>query len=139
MPSSLWPAPRLKSRRKGTLPFHWNGLTISCRPGGRVVDRRLEVDAADVVGVEGESCTGFARVRVALKVPKLTPLVVRLTVRVPPCLHVSFDEPRLIGREAVGHLLGQPLDGAGREDVRGVAFDELPELSRAERVAVHVR
>ena len=48
------------------------------------------------------------------------------------------DQPSLIGGEAVGHLLGEPLDRAGREDVRRVPLDELADLSGAEGIAVDV-
>ena len=49
------------------------------------------------------------------------------------------DQLLLIGGEAVGHLLGQPLDCARRENVRGVPFDELADDASAEGIAVHVQ
>ena len=48
------------------------------------------------------------------------------------------DEPVLVRGEAVGHLFGEALDGAGREDVRRVALDELADEAGAERIAVDV-
>ncbi len=48
------------------------------------------------------------------------------------------DQPVLIGGEAVGHLLGESLDRAGREDVRRVPLDELADLAGAEGIPMDV-
>jgi hypothetical protein len=107
------------------------------RRGRRVVDRRLEVDPTHTVGVERDPAggrLGSGRTQRPVSDP-LGPEVDGS--RTAPCARLA-NEPRLVGREIVRHLLGQPLDGAGGEDVWGVAFDEQPDVSRAERVAVHV-
>ena len=70
--------------------------------------------------------------------PKFTPLVSSVTVRVPPFLHTSSTSRVLVGGEAVGHLLGEALDGAGREDMRRVALDELADEAGAEWIAMDV-
>ena len=48
------------------------------------------------------------------------------------------NQPLLIGGETVGHLFGQPLDCAGRKDVRRVPLDELADDAGAEWIAVDV-
>ena len=59
-------------------------------------------------------------------------------MRVPRLAH-QLDEPLLVRRQRVGHLLGEPLNGAGREDVRRVAFDELSDVASPEGIAVDIQ
>src|SRR5262249_37786276 len=63
MPSSLWPAPRTKSRTKVTTPFHSNGLTI----------RSVSIPWIPVF-------TSLAALGATPLVPKLTPFAFRLTL-----------------------------------------------------------
>ena len=81
------------------------------------------------VGVEGDLARAFDGARGAerAEVDALRVERHRARAAVPADL---VDEPRLIGGEAVGHFLGEPLDRAGREHVRRVAFDELADERR---------
>ena len=112
--------------------------------GRRIVGGRRVVDPAHAGGVEGDigdrAVLGGAAGPPASQDPVGDPFgIQRHRPRRAAGGAGGGHEPGLIPGEVVGHLFGQPLDGARREDVRGVAFDELPDLPGPERIAVHVQ
>ena len=122
----------MKSRRKATLPFHWNGPNDERGRRRGILDGGQKVDAAYAVGVEPHLARRRARARRTERAE--ADAFGRERHRLGPArLAHGLDQPRLIGAEAVGHFLGQPLNGTRRKDMWRVALDELRDAARCGR------
>src|SRR5262249_30251550 len=84
IPSSLCAAPRLKSRRNATEPFHWKGRTT------RSLDTPTTAEVSTVV------VHGPEHVRVTVSAPKQIPLALSGTVSEPPSEHALASAPSRI-------------------------------------------